>query len=55
MTQTRVKLAAEAVATVIAERRSRRSAAVPYDAALIDHVQRLQPPNNPEEGRFDRP
>lgn len=51
MTQTRVKLAAEAVADLIADRRSRRSAAVPYEAALIEHVQRLQIPSDPEEGR----
>ncbi|MGQ4600874.1 hypothetical protein [Nocardia sp. R6R-6] len=51
MTQTRVKLAAEAVADLVAERRSRRSAVVPYDAALIDHIQRMQTPSDSEEGR----
>lgn len=51
MTQTRVKLAAEAVAAVIAERRARRSAAVPYDPALIEHAARSQTPSAPEEGR----
>lgn len=51
MTQTRIKLAAEAVADLVAERRSRRSAAVPYDAALIEHARRLRPPSNAEEGR----
>lgn len=49
MTQTRIKLAAEAVAAAIAERH--KVAVVPYDAALMDHIQRMQTPSDSEEGR----